>query len=160
MEIIVFKMNNKKGASMAVAWVLLVGLSISLAILVGTWLTKMTKESGDELVSQGEKDQRCADTVLVASDYNCTVGGTSLSLPEGESIFKNSGKFNITKVKCNGVDRCLNSVDCSDESPLGPGMESIALNNCLSDAITDVIPFIDIEGEEVACAEKRVKLQC
>ena len=155
----VFVKMHKKGVSIAVAWVLLLGLSIALAILVGTWLKEISKDTGDEIVATSTKDQLCADTILAVVDYNCSASATPFSgVAENKVIFKNAGYFNITKIKCKGNDLNLNA----DGSPLAPGMETQPLNNCFDASldITYVVPFIGFNGEQIACAEKSVKIVC
>ncbi len=142
--------HPKKGVSQAVAWVLLLGLSISLALVVGTWLSRITEDTGKEIVSDTLNDQRCADTVLVLKSQSCS----SLY----NTLFKNTGSFNITKVKCNGQSHFLTS----DNSPLAPGQESISLSTCFDATlgVTGVVPFIFFDGLETACAGKSLSIRC
>ena len=141
-------MHNNAGASQAVAWVLLLGLSISLALVVGTWLRNVTSDTGKGVVTDALRDQRCADTVLVIKEQNCI---------SHTATFRNTGSFNITKVKCKGSD-----VFFVDNAPLAPGKESISLNTCFDATlnVTGVVPFILIDGKEVACAEKSLSIRC
>lgn len=142
-------MVDKKGVSLAIAWVLLLGLSITLAIFVGTWLKKVSEDTGEAVIEDAIRDQRCGDTVLVVN-WDCT----------GDTIdYRNNGVFNIVKIKCR---QSTGLVDVGISTLVPSGIESQALNICLDVGLdnTDVIPVIEIDGVEVACAEKSVRVTC
>ena len=61
---------NKKGLSQAVGFVLLVGLSIGLAVFVGTWLRGQSEKTAQGLAEDVEKNTRCDDT-LIRAIANC-----------------------------------------------------------------------------------------
>ena len=71
---------NKKGLSQAVGFVLLVGLSIGLAIFVGTWLRGQSEKTAQGLAEDVEKNTKCDDTLIRAianCDRICRYDGTS-----------------------------------------------------------------------------------
>ena len=61
---------NKKGLSQAVGFVLLVGLSIGLAIFVGTWMRGQSEKTAQGLAEDVEKNTKCDDT-LIRAIANC-----------------------------------------------------------------------------------------
>jgi len=67
----------KRGVSQAVGWVLLVGLSISLAIFVGVWIKEQSQRSITGVADNLEKDTKC-DDVLLSVIPNCKNGNICL----------------------------------------------------------------------------------
>lgn len=149
-------MMYRKGISQAVSWVLLLGLSISLAISVGVWLKNISKETGDEVVNSATRDQRCADTVLAVIEPTiCPSLLTNCNNFDYNVKIKNTGVFSITKVICSKLDG--QPYEISLGIPLAPNAEQV-LNSCEGADIT-IIPFIEIEKQQIACADKGVRFE-
>ena len=91
-------------------------------------------------------DQLCADTSISVDSYDCSTSTVT---------FRNTGYFNITKVKCRGED-------VQFPAPLAPEKKSQPLNNCLDNTLNNiyVVPFITFNEEEIPCADKSVRIVC
>ena len=145
---------NRKGVSQAVAWVLLVGLSISLTIFVGVWLQDQSKDAIEGIVSDSEIKGRCSNVYFSAED-NCKWNDPD----QIDNItFKNTGSFTISKFKCNGDDNVIGG-----EGGLAPGEKYVwqGLSTCNSNIQSIIlVPFVKIENEEHGCAERTLTINC
>ena len=151
--------KNKKAVTQAVAWVLLVGLSVSLAIFVGLWLKSQSKESLSIIAEDFDIDTRCADTILRASP-NCD---SDLNITLSVNL-QNKGSFTIIQVKCNDY-----LADLSE--PLQPGGKlseegdeepTEDLYNCFAQEVSRAIltPYINKSGQGIPCPKKKVEVTC
>ena len=142
---------NHKGVSQAVAWVLLVGLSISLAIFVGVWLQQQSEEVVEGIVSDSEIRGRCSGV------YFNAVQGCDVSNEIANINFTNTGSFTISKFKCNGED----TENLENLSPTNKVTWQV-LNSYCNERIQEVIlvPFVKIEDEEYGCAERTLTINC
>ena len=61
----------KKGQGAIIAWVLLIGLSVSLAVVVSTWTRQQAEQTAEGIVSGTEVDLRCASVSFNAAP-DCT----------------------------------------------------------------------------------------
>lgn len=152
--------KNKKAVAQAVAWVLLVGLSVSLAIFVGLWLKSQSKESLSTIAEDFDIDTRCADTILRASP-NCD---PDLNITLSVNL-QNKGSFTIIQVKCNdylaGLSAPLTPEQRLDSEGGVPGQD---LYNCFHPA-DDVVrailtPYINKSGQGIPCPKKKVEVTC
>ncbi len=141
----------KKGDSQAVAWVLLLGLSISLAILVGVWIKNTSKTASENVIEGAIQEQRCADTVLYVN-HSCVTNQIQ------DIVAKNNGAFSIVKVKCSNEGGTVVDGVFGIGVILEPGKSKV-LNNCMGNTL-NIIPVIDIDGVNVTCGEKRVRINC
>lgn len=123
----------KKGQSQLIAYVLLIGFTVTIGILVGGWMLKEAKRVGTSTSEMAEKDTRCADVSIV-------------QICEGNQLkLKNKGYFVITKLKVNNMDVPFN---------LAPNQaKAITLN-----IPSTVIPFIKIEEKEYGCSNKALTI--
>ena len=147
----------KRGVSVIIAWVLLFGLSATLAILVGIWIKDQAQQRGEEIAITSDKDARCADTVLSA-EVNCDENGAIINYD-----VTNRGSFTIHKVSCFGE---INDFDDSDpDKVLKPGdSEANTLNSCSSENYNRnqvaLVPVIKIGEEFIGCGDNSVILRC
>ena len=151
-------MMNSKGVSQAVAWVLLVGLSISLTIFVGVWLQDQSKDAIEGIVSDSEIKGRCSNVYFSAEKLCCD--GDPCTVGNIESIdFKNTGSFTISKFKCNGDDNVIGGSDglVPGEVQLWQSLSTYCNNNIQSIIL---VPFVKIEEEEHGCAERTLTITC
>ena len=127
----------------------MLGLSISLALVVGTWLRNVTEDTGKTIVRDTLQDQQCVDTLLVLSETSCSTSTVR---------FLNTGSFNITKVKCDAQDVYLTDT----QQPLAPGEESILIYTCINVThnISSIVPFTLFDGKEFACAGNTLSIRC
>lgn len=125
---------NKKGQGQLVAYVLLIGFTIVLGVMVGGWMIRQAGKTGESAASRAEADVRCADVAISAICSDTTFTG-----------IKNTGYFTISKLKVNGID-VGGEITLKASTSL-----SIDLN-----IKNTIIPFIKIEGKEVGCTTKSI----
>ena len=63
---------NKKGAGIIIAWVLLVGLGVTLGIFVTTWMAKQAEERTESMVSYLTGDIKCRDIAINVKTDSCS----------------------------------------------------------------------------------------
>ena len=121
----------KKGQGQMVAFVLLVGFTVVIGIMVGGWAIQRARKTSESFVETGERDARCADVQI---DPICD---------DGVLRIRNNGKY---KVKLKSGNQYL-----AGGSELTLNEETGAIN--LKTPFT-VIPFIKIEGKEYGCTNR------
>src|SRR3989344_895318 len=89
----------RKGVSPLIAYVLLIGMAISLAVVFATWSKKTTEDVTDDIVNNQLKQERCN---AVAFNFNithgtCYAGGGNFPLVVSVSNrgYANIAKFNV-----------------------------------------------------------------
>lgn len=65
-------MRDRKGASLIIAWVLLVGLGVTLGIFVTTWMSKEAEERTESMVNYLTGDIKCRDIAINARVNSCS----------------------------------------------------------------------------------------
>ena len=152
---------------MVIEWVLLVGLSVTLAVFVGVWLKDQASGISEGVSIDTEVATRCADTIFYGTPNCADPGVVGATLYFDSADITNSGSFSIKKVKCNGKDVDFSGGTGGNGDFILQPQETLSqtLNNCndLNDPTIDtmiVIPFIEINGEDFGCAEKSLRLEC
>ncbi len=120
----------KKGQGQLVAFVLLIGFTVIIGIMVGNWAIQRARKTGESIVGMGERDAMCPD---VRIDPVCE--GIVLRI-------RNSGNYKV-KLKSGGQ-----YVGGNDWIYLQKESTPISLNK------QTIIPFIEIEGKEVGCPKR------
>lgn len=136
----------KKGASELVAWVLIIGFSLALGVLVTQWLKDQATISADIVTKDIEKDLRCNDVSINAFfSAQCT-----------EIDVTNRGYHKVVAIKVRnpyGVQEL--------ETNLLPGATtSISPQGIQSGMSIDLIPVIRGEDELLGCIDRKAVLQC
>ena len=147
------RMINKKGISQAVGFVLLLGLSVSLAIFVGIWIKERSEKTIEGVAGNQERETKC-DDVLLNVFPNCGVVDENVVVISLN--LTNRGLFSIVQLRCDGF-----FVDL--EPPLTPGekREGQDLNNCIGSVTSIIVPMVNLSnGEIFGCYEKRVYAKC
>lgn len=148
---------DKKALSEVIAYVMLIVIGMSLAILVYGWMKSQLP--GEE--------KKCPDGVsLVVSDYNCTGNRIKLTV-------KNKGRFNLDGYIVRGVNESDYREELTTASrffynttkSLGPTEEytSDYLSYTVSNiSKIEVIPLRSTEKGQTLCSEDRViqKVNC
>ena len=108
-------MNNKKAVSLMVSYVLLIVITISLAVLVYSWL---------KLQANIEEMPKCPEDVsLIIVDYNCLEENIiNLSV-------KNQGNFNIDGMIVRGTEltdeEAIPATELTDPESTAPSLDKI-----------------------------------
>ncbi len=140
---------NKKGASELISYVLIIGLSITLAIVIGTWSKGESKRVVDTTVKESEIETRCAEVHL--GGFGCIRNGNL------EINVKNRGSFSIVGIRyiCTKSDGNDISGKIDLDPVLKPGEEQSLnnLNNCDSNKEIILTPFITFGDNNIICPE-------
>ncbi|MBI2499029.1 hypothetical protein HYV88_02195 [Candidatus Woesearchaeota archaeon] len=140
---------NKRGAAELISYVLIIGLSITLAIVVGMWSKGESKRVVETTVKESEIETRCAEVHL--GGFGC-IRNNNLEIKA-----VNRGSFSI-----NGIRYICTKDDGSDisgkidlDNPLKPGEEQSLnnLNNCDSNKEIILTPFIAFGDMNTICPE-------
>ncbi len=144
-------MIKKKGQSEFVAYVLLIGMAVALASIIGVWSFNNAQKVSDNIIKQNKIEEKC-DQLAISSKIIClnnAVDSISIS---------NTGYFTIDEVKITnpetGLENCFNKV-----TKIKPGESRITqtLNNC-DTAI--LLPLVKISDDEtIGCSEKKLVLK-
>jgi len=149
-------MLGKRGVSLMVSYVLLIVITISLSIIIFTWL---------RFFAGGEVEPKSCPTgvSLVIDSYNCTLSG------EDESninvTLKNKGRFIISNFTIRANNRANAEFGISELKAPDPAITPIAPNEKktftykLAEAVPpladikllDVQPLFTVEGETILC---------
>lgn len=136
---------DKRGAEVIVAWVLLLGLSITLGIFVSQWIKEQAEKQSEEIVKEVEGNIKCVDVSLNAffTNQNCN-----------EISLANKGLFKILSLKI----RSDYSTDTFSIN-LNP-QQTQTLNIGYSANKLDIIPVIKSDKENLACVDRKISIEC
>lgn len=145
-------MISNKGISPAIAWVLLVGLTVTLAITVFNWSKEQAEEFGESVTSKAERDMRCEN---VAFNAICENGDISVINKGDFSIHK----FLIREYSASGL---LGNREKVLNNPLKPGRRTPEYLYTMSQQAqeVDLVPVIKIEDELVPCTNRKIVTSC
>ena len=135
-QIKILKLNNRKGVSLIISYVILIGFSISLAIMVSMWM----KGQSEEVVESWETydcDIDCQDVFL------------SVCYGDGLSV-TNRGNFNIKALRIQnstGSEIFLVNIGLGETEVLNIGEQPI-----------NIVPAINNEGNYCFCADKKIEV--
>ena len=131
---------NKKGIENLIAWVLLVGLSVSLAALVTTWAIDNARDI--DFRGQNNIDIYCPDVSIIINTNNTGC------------YIRNTGRYSISKMM---ISTNTGSNQITLQPALNPGEINEYAINC--QAGNRYIPImINEKGEDVVCVTKRATL--
>mgnify|MGYP001619209352 CR=1 FL=1 len=149
-------MINKRGQSEFVAYVLLIGMAVGLATIVGVWMFGNSERVSDNIVRQSQISEKCDQiSIAVFADKS----GCPNTIPNKINL-SNKGNFIIERVNIiNLADNknCFSNVN-DGLINLKPGASVLTktLNNCNT---ATILPLVNIlENEIVGCSEKKLVL--
>ena len=137
----------KKGQGQMVAFVLLIGFTVVIGIMVGNWAIQRASKTGESIVERGEIDTRCAD-VAIAGVCDCVEFSVDEGCTNMNFLIRNKGVF---KVKLRNKN---NPVGGSDW--IYPNKDSIFISLPADLNNLNIVPFIEIEGKEHGCSSKAI----
>lgn len=141
-------LNFRKGQGNVIAWVLLVGFAVSLAVLVGRWSIQQSQKSVSSIVETGEGDIMC-ENVAISAVCECN-GDCNLDV-------SNKGTLNIYQLNIGGcTTKDVGKGDNNWYIGLNEKKE-ITLSKC-SDELITLIPMIKIEDRLIGCANKELNI--
>ncbi len=138
---------EKKGAVVIIEWVLLIGLTVALGIIVTTWMREQTKQVTEDIVEDVEFDARCADVSLNVAVLSCAPGVDHVNIT-------NTGYFNITKVSVR------NQFGAADfQLDLAP-QSSKDLNIGNAQTEVDIVPVMTVGNKLFGCTDRKLIVRC
>ena len=154
-----FNKRTKKGQAALVAWVLLIGLSVALAVVVSTWTKKQAEETSKGIVSETEADLRCAGV-----SFNVA---PQCEIPYDELKVVNRGDFTIHKfvvhIKPREGNLISNTINLFEKGyvPLKPGdTQTLKTQDSFMNSEIDLTPFIQINDQYVGCSTRKLITNC
>lgn len=138
----------KRGVSILISWVLLVGFAVTLALLVTVWVKQTAEEAAKELEETAEQEARCS-AVAINANMTCATSN--------DMTISNRGTFTITKVRFRQLEKVYD-----EDKILDPGKPETQPLNSMFDISKpiEIIPIIQIEGKEVVCATRKITFTC
>ena len=144
---------NKKAVTPAISWILLIGLTVTMAGVVTVWIKSTAGETSETLVNNVDKDMRCVDTYFNAYE---TEGISNCN----EITVHNRGFFSIHSIKVRNGNE-VEDYELTD--PLIPQeIRAISLNilTLPQDNKIGLIPIIKVQDEFLACMAKEISIEC
>ncbi len=144
-----------------VAWVLILGFTITLGTLIFVWATRSTEKMTEQTLESVEGGMQCEQVQI---DVNISVIEDNC----GHVDIRNKGYLNITKIIIRGVkgDGTLipkQEIDLS-QSPIKPkeGITEVITATWGIDtgAKIDLIPVIREKNKLITCPEKSITITC
>ena len=139
--------RHKKCISPVISWVLLLGFTISVGLMVYQYSVNQAETLTDTTVSSIETDAKCRDVnikVMNPQSIDCSQIGII-----------NKGYFNIKKMNINQFDANNELLGTDIEERLLKPEENIIISVQAGTAIAEIIPFIEIsEEKDVSCSDK------
>ena len=141
------KRKNKKGIGPIIAWILLLGFSISLAVMIFNWTRTQTEDLTESTINYVEGKLECQEvSINVVTNVECT-----------EITINNRGKLNIEQFAIRVFredEKTLISEDLLDPK------DSKTLPPIIQFNKLQVIPIIEVNDKLVGCIEKRISHEC
>lgn len=142
----------KKGQGNIIAWVLLVGFTISLAVLVGRWSLGQAGQATESIVGIGEADIRC-ESAAIGFDKCISYDGNVYTFN-----IKNKGSLKIWKVRYSGCGGDSKDYSFGSQSNLGLNEISGDIGCQATAEEVSFVPFIKIEEKFIACSAKGIDI--
>ena len=140
-------MKSKKGVSEIIAWILLLGFSVSLAVIIYNWSRTQTEDLTQSTVSFVEGKLECQEvSTNVATNPECN-----------QLTITNRGKLNIDQfaIRTFTGDQANSLIE---EGVLTPKKSKIV--NIQNPDKIEVIPIVEINNKMIGCNEKKIFYEC
>lgn len=149
----------KKGQGAIIAWVLLIGLSVSLAVVVSTWTRQQAEQTSETIVSQTEIDLRCASVSFNAAP--------TCESPYDSIKIVNRGDFTIHKfvaqIQSKDGKLISNTINLFEggREPIKPGeTQTLRTQNSFQDSEIGLVPFIKVDEQLAGCSSRKLTVKC
>lgn len=129
---------NKKGQGSLIAWVLLIGFAVSLAVFVGRWWLEQAGESTEQFEEMLMGDVKCADVAISGS---CKTGKVT-----------NRGVLKIDRIRI--------MKDGTTSMCKGPLMPNSEISCSIAGSKVKLMPILDFDHKTVGCNNKEITLNC
>ncbi len=168
--------SNKKGMEMAVAWVLLLGFSVTLAVLVSTWAVQHARKSTEGTIKFVEDEQKCEQVQIYAvfTAYGDPVDDTKKCT---NITIVNNGYFTVNEMVLRGTNKITKQqipnqvIKDAMFVPLKPNEQKIG-DTTLWDGVPqnvpagtegasiELVPVLKDETGKIACSDRLARIEC
>lgn len=138
---------ERRGASVIIGWVLLVGLAVTMGVIVSQWVKEQAESTAASLVEEKTQETRCMDVSIAAFlEPGCAQVNVT-----------NRGLFTVHQV---GV-RSQFGTETVNMVILPRQTQALNIQTSLSSGDrVDVIPVIKIDDVLASCAARKVSVTC
>lgn len=139
----------KKGVSVIISWVLLVGLTVAIGTMVSIWIRTTTEKTVQEQIEQ--VDLKCDDIGFnVKNNSECVYGSVSFAV-------NNRGSFTIHDfiIRVDG-EVTRNGLNTPDKLNILPDQSQDLNIDITPSSEIEFIPVVDNN----ACSSRRIRLKC
>ncbi len=143
---------NKKAQGEFVAYVLLIGMAVGLAVLVGRWSISQSQRATENFVTQSEIDQTCSQ-ITISGFVDCDAGSNKIKI-------SNRGYLNVNKLRAQGSECTGSGTDEDIPVEIKPGKtrdEPITISDGCRYGL--ILPMVKIKDQDVGCSEKRIQIE-
>lgn len=153
-------LKRNKGVEGVLAWVLLLGFSVTIGVMVFMWATKMSGRISENTVNYVEGDMSC-EQVQIYSEFTRDNNGICKNIKT-----MNKGYLNITQIMIRGMEKQTGKVIKPQTIDFKPAMKPKEdVTSLLTDAINpnsevDVIPVTSSNNRMILCTVRKVSLEC
>lgn len=160
---------KKKGIGAIVAWVLLLGFSIALAMMVFTWATRQTETLGEGTVEFVEGEMQCQNIQINVKDETPDYPSSNCSVFD----IMNVGYLELDDVIVREffIDGSVDSTDKTLSDPLQPKTSKSEEDETYKTKIdgfcpnpgckkTEFMPVIKISNRKVGCKDRSIVVKC
>jgi hypothetical protein len=139
---------DKKGVSLIISWVLLIGFAVTLGVLVSTWMQDQAEETSETLLDDKTMELHCGDMAVNAFFPTPTCDTISTT---------NKGVFTIHQVHV----RSLFGTETIEASIPPQQAQDLNIQTVVvSGESVEVIPVIKVEGKTVVCVNRKLSITC
>lgn len=142
-----FKLNQKKGISEIISYVLILGLAVALGAMISVWYQSTTQKQTSGIINPIEGTSQCQDVnVNVAFDYqNCAIAvyntGTSLINSFKVTYSDSNNEVNITDYHVKILPRLSNTIPLAGIVGINPSSLSYV----------SVVPIVIVNKQPYYC---------
>ncbi len=153
-------MISKKAQGEFVAYVLLIGMAVGLAVLVGRWSIGQSQSASESFVTQSEMEQTCSQ-ITISGYVDCASGSSN------KIKISNRGYLTVNKLRIQGSECSGASTEEDIDPENGLPAEGLKPGKTLDNSITVsdsckyglILPMIKIKDQDVGCIEKRIQIE-
>ncbi len=171
--------SNKKGMEMAVAWVLLLGFSVTLAVVVSMWAVDHARKSTESTIKFVEGEQVCEQVQIYAVFTPYSPGGDQVDDTKKctNITIVNNGYFTVNELVLRGINKITKQsipnkiITDTAFVPLKPKEQKIGETTLWNGvpqnvpantegATVELIPVLKDEKGKTACSDRLVRIEC
>lgn len=136
--------EDKKGVSEIISYVLLIGFAIGLGILVSTWMKDQAEKTSKTLLEDKAREVTCTDVALNAYFLSPTCDHVNIT---------NKGHYTIKKVAV----RSIFGTETKDVNILPMQSQDLYISTTTD---VEIIPQIMPEKELLLCGNRKITVTC